>query len=195
MARPRTTSRDQTLERAMHAFWTNGYEATSMADLVAATGATRQSIYGDFDSKHGLYQACFALYREQIVAPALVPFEIAGPDLAAIARYFETQIKLAEVTGLPGPGCLVGNAMTEMAPSESEILKLVEEHNARLEASFTNALPRHLLSARKRDLAQFLVVAAQGLWAMSRVTNSADELRSRAATIVRLLEKELRDDG
>jgi len=178
----------------MHAFWANGFEATSMADLVEATGSTRQSIYSDFENKRGLYHACFSLYRERVVAPALIPFETAEPGLAAIEQYFETQISLAEATGLPGPGCLVGNAMTETAPDDSGIRLLVEEHNARLEASFAKALPRHMSTTQKQELAQFLVVAAQGLWAMSRVTASADKLRLRAATIVRLLEKELCDD-
>ncbi len=193
MARPRSTPRDETLEKAMHAFWVNGFEATSMADLVAATGSTRQSIYGDFDSKQGLYQACFALYRAQVVAPALVPFD-EEPGLHAITRYFETQISLAEATGLPGPGCLVGNAMTEKAPSDPAISCLVKDHNAHLEAAFSKALPEYLPAERKRKLAQYLVVAAQGLWAVSRVTDSVAELRSRANTIVRLLEKELQDD-
>lgn len=193
MARPRSTSRDQMLEGAMHAFWSNGFEATSMADLVTATGSTRQSIYGDFESKLGLYRACFALYRDQIVAPALTPLESDQTGTEAIARYFETQIALAESTGLPGPGCLVGNAMTEMAPTDPEIRRLVEEHDARLETAFSKALPKSLSAARRRELAQFIVVAAQGLWAVSRVTNSADALRSRASTIVSLLERELSD--
>lgn len=183
------------LERAMQAFWSNGFEATSMADLVAATGSTRQSIYGDFDSKRGLYRACFELYRRQVVEPALVPFGVSEPSLSAIAAYFETQISLAERAGLPGPGCLVGNAMTEMAPGDPQIMKLVEEHNARLETAFSRALPVSLSRERRQELAQFLVVAAQGLWAVSRVTSSADALRSRAATIVGLLEGELSHDA
>lgn len=166
-----------------------------MADLVAATRSTRQSIYGDFESKRGLYQACFAMYRDQVVAPALIPFDEEQPGIEAIARYFEAQISLAEATGLPGPGCLVGNAMTEMAPGDQEIRRLVEQHNARLEAAFSKALPKTLPTERKQDLAEFLVVAAQGLWAISRVTTSADSLRSRAATIVGMLEKELSDDA
>lgn len=190
MARPRSSTHDQMLERAMHAFWANGFEATSMADLVTATGSTRQSIYGDFESKLGLYHACFAMYREQVVAPALTSFEADQPGIEAIERYFETQIALAERTGLPGPGCLVGNAMTEMAPSDPQVMTLVEQHNARLEAAFSKALPERLPTGRRQELAEFLVVSAQGLWAISRVTSSADALRSRAATIVRMLEKE-----
>ncbi|MGI9452457.1 MAG: TetR/AcrR family transcriptional regulator, partial [Geminicoccaceae bacterium] len=39
------------LDRAMAAFWANGYEATSINDLVAATGINRGSIYAAFEDK------------------------------------------------------------------------------------------------------------------------------------------------
>ena len=181
------------LEKAMQAFWAKGYEGTSMADLVAATGSTRQSIYGDFASKHGLYRACFDFYRDQIVLPALEPFSESSSGLSALEAYFQIQISLAEAVGLPGPGCLVGNAMTESAPGDPDILQCVEDHNRRLEQAFARALPDTLEQGHRRELARFLVVAAQGLWAMSRVTPSADELRARAATIIRMVEREVHD--
>ncbi len=194
MPRPRSSPPKQVLDDAMRVFWANGYSATSMAELVAATGSTRQSIYGDFGSKHGLYLACFDTYRDLVVSPALAPFAEAKDGVEAIARYFEIQISLAEEVGLPGPGCLVGNAMTEIASSDSAVVERVRRHNAELEKAFAAALSEHLASERSVELARFLVLAAQGLWAMSRVTSSADELRMQAATILRLLEKDLQDD-
>ncbi|WP_298337293.1 TetR/AcrR family transcriptional regulator [uncultured Erythrobacter sp.] len=177
----------------MYAFWQYGFEATSMADLITATGSTRQSIYGDFGNKDGLYRACFDLYRDEIVQPAISPLVDAESGLDSIAEYFETQIARAEAMGLPGPGCLVGNAMTEMAPCDQEIGDLVKQHNDRLTAGFANALPGHLTAAKRQELADFFVIAAQGLWAVSRVTASADELRARVRTILRMIQKEIED--
>ena len=178
----------------MNAFWAHGFAATSMADLVEATGSTRQSIYGDFESKNGLYRACFDRYREQVVLPALAHFGDGGGS-TAIAAYFEAQISLAERVGLPGPGCLVGNAMTETAPGNDAVRKEVEAHNERLERAFASVLPPSWPDERRRELAQFLVVAAQGLWALSRVTPDAAGLRARAATIVQMIEREISGDS
>jgi TetR/AcrR family transcriptional repressor of nem operon len=177
----------------MHAFWRNGFEATSMADLVDATGSTRQSIYGDFGSKDGLYLACFQTYRDEVVLPALSLLSAEVGDMRSIAQYFETQIALAEMIGLPGPGCLVGNAMTETAPANTHVRELVEEHNHRLATAFAKALPEHLPHSKRSELADFLVVAAQGLWAISRVTSSSKELRARAKTVLRMIQKEIDD--
>ena len=192
MARPRTTSPCELVEKAMLAFWTNGYEGTSMADLVKATGSTRQTIYGDFQSKMGLYDACFGLYRDRVVDPALAPIDQhSGTD--AIAFYFETQIGLAETMGLPGPGCMVGNAMTQMAPKDDAIMAHVDAHNRHLEAAFARCLPSEWPKSRLTQWAQFLVLAAQGLWALSRVTAHAAILRQHAKTIVAIIEREAKN--
>lgn len=193
MPRPRAASQDDVLKSAMHAFWKRGFEATSMADLVAATGSTRQSIYSDFGNKDGLFRACFSLYRDEVVLPAIAPLNRSDSALEVIPEYFETQIARAEAMGMPGPGCLVGNAMTETAPNDEQIRKLVNAHNQRLAMAFASALPERLPEAKRSELAEFLVVAAQGLWAMSRVTSSADQLRARAKTIVRMIQKEIDD--
>ena len=50
------------LERAMLAFWARGYEATSINDLVEATGINRGSIYAAFDDKHGLFTQALQHY-------------------------------------------------------------------------------------------------------------------------------------
>jgi TetR/AcrR family transcriptional regulator, copper-responsive repressor len=43
------------LERARDVFWNNGYAATSLDDLAAATSLSRPSLYAAFGDKHALY--------------------------------------------------------------------------------------------------------------------------------------------
>ena len=57
------------LDKAMTLFWQHGYEATSLADLVEATGAKAPTLYAEFVNKEGLFRAVldqlhFALCRE-----------------------------------------------------------------------------------------------------------------------------------
>ena len=51
MARTREFDTDAAVARAMDVFWCKGYEATSIADLVEATGVQRGSLYAAFGSK------------------------------------------------------------------------------------------------------------------------------------------------
>ena len=55
MARPVEYNREEVVEKAMQTFWKKGYHATSMADLVEATGLNPGSIYAAFKSKENFF--------------------------------------------------------------------------------------------------------------------------------------------
>ena len=55
--RPKVFDRDAALDKAMKLFWQHGYEATSLADLVEATGAKAPTLYAEFTNKEGLFRA------------------------------------------------------------------------------------------------------------------------------------------
>jgi AcrR family transcriptional regulator len=61
--RPREFDREQGLAKAMHLFWSLGYDATSMADLRAGLGITQASLYAAFGSKEQLFREAGDLYR------------------------------------------------------------------------------------------------------------------------------------
>lgn len=48
MARQKAFDRAAVLEKAMAVFWLQGYEATSMQDLVESMGINRASLYATF---------------------------------------------------------------------------------------------------------------------------------------------------
>jgi AcrR family transcriptional regulator len=62
--RPRTFDESQVLEAARDTFWKNGYAATSLDELSAATGLNRPSLYAAFGDKHSLYLRTLADNRE-----------------------------------------------------------------------------------------------------------------------------------
>ena len=55
MGRPRGFDEQDAVAAATTVFRERGYAATSVDDLVAATGVHRGSLYGVFGSKHGLF--------------------------------------------------------------------------------------------------------------------------------------------
>jgi TetR/AcrR family transcriptional repressor of nem operon len=64
MARHREFDASAALDRATEAFWTKGYEATSLDDLCAATGLSRSSLYATFGSKRNLLLLAVDRYAE-----------------------------------------------------------------------------------------------------------------------------------
>jgi TetR/AcrR family transcriptional repressor of nem operon len=195
MPRPKQYDRKEVLARAMELFWAQGYYATSIDDLVAATGANRHGLYAEFGDKRGLYVAVMETYFENVVSPAFSRVEAKGAGLSDIRAYFDTQIGLAVAKGLPGPGCLVANTMTESGPHDATFAALVRRHLGRLDAGFRNAL-RNAFPGRRPgddvgDLARFLTIAAQGLWSVSRVTPEPGPLRAFVDNLLGPIEERL----
>ena len=191
---PRTSNmtRDEVVAASMQQFWRDGYHATSMEKLVASTGINRQAIYTGFGGKRALYLQCFSAYHTSIVEPALKGLSSSTANFQDIEQYFETQIALAERTGLPGQGCLVANAATETAPHDDLAAEEVSLHMKRLTTGFYQALGNaapDLPNEELEALAEFLASFAQGLWSLSRTVSDPSILRRQAKTAISLLKE------
>lgn len=113
MPRIEEFDRETVLEQAMKIFWKQGYNGTSMQELVDATGLNRSSIYNSFGSKLELYQATLKKYQKDtgtLFQRALIK---ATDPLDAIRRIFEGF--LPEMIGEHKTnGCFSMNCKAEM---------------------------------------------------------------------------------
>jgi AcrR family transcriptional regulator len=57
VGRTKQYDRSDLLERAVGLFRRHGFNGTSTADLVEALGVNRKSMYAEFGSKQGLFEA------------------------------------------------------------------------------------------------------------------------------------------
>ena len=65
MGRPRQYDPEIALDAAQMAFWSHGYAGTSVADLCAATGLKKGSLYQAFGDKHALFMQVLERYLTQ----------------------------------------------------------------------------------------------------------------------------------
>ena len=82
--RPREFDTDDVLEAAMQCFWSNGYESTSLADLVAATGLHKGSLYQAFGDKHSLFIRSLKRYLSDVRAQKTAMLAAAESPLAGV---------------------------------------------------------------------------------------------------------------
>jgi TetR/AcrR family transcriptional regulator, transcriptional repressor for nem operon len=166
----------------MERFWAHGYYATSIEQLVEATGVSRHGLYAEFGDKRGLFLAAMKVYIDEVVTPAFAPVESPGAGVGTIREYFAFQISLATKKGLPGPGCLFANTMVECGPHERAFGTLVSRHLARLHSGFCNALQANRRRPSRQNaidvdgLAGLITIGAQGLWSFSRVIRTPEPL-------------------
>ena len=79
MGRPRAFSESDVVASASAVFARRGFAATSVDDLVRATGVGRASLYGAFGSKDGLFQRCLGGALATL-GPGTAPDPTSAPD-------------------------------------------------------------------------------------------------------------------
>jgi TetR/AcrR family transcriptional repressor of nem operon len=190
VSRTREFDSDEVLDAALAAFWRKGYEATSLADLLAATGLSRQSLYNAFGDKHALYVASLRRYADVGVGRMSEALE-SGSVRAAVRKVFEG------VDLDPGceRGCFLVNATAELVPRDVEVSRLAASALARHERAFAQALRRgvregelHMSPRRIEQTARFLAGALQGLRLMVKVVPDSAALRDAMALTLRALD-------
>jgi AcrR family transcriptional regulator len=62
--RPRCFCEEAALDAAMRVFWEKGYEGASVADLTAAMGINRPSLYATFGGKDELFRRAMGRYTD-----------------------------------------------------------------------------------------------------------------------------------
>ncbi len=167
-------------------FWRKGYGATSLTQLMAATGLSKSSLYQAFGSKHELFERCMERYRASMVRTM--------DDMLAATRsgrgFIEALLMgIADETRGPGArrGCLVMNAASEFAGRDPAIAAAVARSTASFTAVFRRALDEAKSGGEIPDhkdtgvLAAYVLTNVAGLRTMVKSGASAQEVRAIAA--------------
>ena len=172
MARHREFDRDRALDDAMRLFWEKGYEATSIQDLVDATGVNRASLYGTFGGKRELFRS--ALERFRCADERNLKRQAAGvpPGLARIRDVFR---RAALETLAERRGCMVMNSVAEMSAVDADVCGLGKSSRRRIEEFFAACLEQAREKGELppgkdlRALARYLTNALFGLRMMAKM--------------------------
>jgi TetR/AcrR family transcriptional repressor of nem operon len=181
MARHKEFDRDEALHKAMEVFWSRGYEAASINDLVKHMGINRQSLYDTFGDKHALYLQALDRYREVEGRKMFELLERPGSVKKALRQLFQGIVEGSFCNG-QRRGCFMGNAMSELAGRCKETAAKTCSNMAAAEEAFYRALQRgkkegEIKGGRDlRAVARFLYGSLQGLQLMAKATRNRKTL-------------------
>ena len=162
MARPRQFDETQVIEKLMLVFWDKGYEATSMQDLVAASGLLKGSLYGAFGDKRAIYLTALKHYDRTRIQAGIDMLNGEGSARQKIARLFDGVIESTK-RGVFAGGCLLCNASLEKAVTDKQVKSEVKTTIRRLKLAIMEALRPHLDNEdQAASLAAFIVSAYFG---------------------------------
>ncbi len=194
MARPREFDEQAALQRAMQVFWQKGYEATSLADLLKATGLSKSSLYQTFIDKRSLFLAALEAYRQDRMGHLRASLNDRRPARQSIEVFFDDILVHATDEERPY-GCMSCNEAVELGPDDAEVRKLVAADFQAVEDLFADALQRGQRDgsirnqASSRALARFLTVNLQGLQVMARARVDASRLTDNVKVMLSTLDQ------
>jgi TetR/AcrR family transcriptional repressor of nem operon len=166
MARPKAFDPEEALTRAMDVFWTQGFEAASIAELTAAMGINKFSLYATFGDKRSLFLKALQHYRKTAVAEqfaCLAP----GCGLNGMHAFFNQF--LTAPAAFRVRGCLMVTSLVELAGRDREIDRAVREHFKWVERCFARTLREAQNAGELRtdinvnEKAQSLLALVQGV--------------------------------
>lgn len=177
MARSKAFDPHTALVKALEVFWRQGYEGTSMQDLVVHMGISRSSLYDTFGDKRALFLAVLAYYEKEIASQLLAPLHQPGPARKQIEEVFRLAIDMA-ITDRRRQGCLICNTAVELGDHDRDIAARVASNLARIEAAFASVLIHAYTTGeiktpyQPRALARYLTNSLIGLRVMAKVLPS-----------------------
>jgi AcrR family transcriptional regulator len=193
VARPREFDEAEVLLAARDRFWSTGYAATTLDDVVMATGLGKGSLYGAFGDKHQLFLRVFDEYCASVLDAVRRSLE--GPDSEAYERLRSHVRAVARSTAddTARRGCLLAKGTAELASQDEAVADRASQTIEDLEdvlATCIKQAQRHgdiKASADPHQLAGLLLAVLRGIEALGKAGQSRTSLASIAGAALAAL--------
>lgn len=151
--RPRQFDSDEVLDHLVDLFWEQGYEATSMSDIVEATGLNKSSLYNSFGSKEELFG--LAVDRYLMVRAATLQGVLQNGTSGLDDLFSFLSSGRQQLSGPMGTrGCLLVNSMTELGNRDESMTGMSADYRDLIRTCARAALDRAAASGEiSADLA------------------------------------------
>lgn len=180
--RPRAYDPDKAVASARETFWTQGFSATSLDDLSAATGMNRPSLYAAFGDKRALYLETLRRTKDGLLAATEAALAFPSDLKTNLDFYFARAIDAYMAGDGDARGCFViGTALTE-AVGDAEIKAILHETFHGLDSLLADRLQRAVeeselpANADTAALGYLLSAAVHGLAMRSRAGEPREAL-------------------
>ncbi|MEE8351050.1 MAG: TetR/AcrR family transcriptional regulator [Rhodospirillales bacterium] len=193
MARPREFDKTVALGQAMNVFWSRGYEATSLSDLLSAMELSKSSFYDTFGSKHDVFLATIEHYKKTISAQISGIADLDAPARKLIEGMFEKAAsRMTEKGGQRG--CYLNNCAVDVSLRDPEAAKLIHSGIAIMENTFLSLIERGQqegdIAAGKNalSLARYLTSSLNGIMVTGKFNPDRDVLSDIGKTSLMVLD-------
>jgi len=188
LGRPREFSCDKALDQALQVFWRKGYEGASMADLTAAMGITKPSLYAAFGNKEELFRKALDRYVD---GPGGYFQQALTKPTAREVVYTLLYEGADALTNPDTPGCLAVQGALCCGEAAQTIKQELMARRAAGEADLRQRFERAVsegdlpADADAADLARYISAVMQGMAVQAAGGVGRDQLRKIADLTMR----------
>ena len=174
MARPREFDIEEVLTTALDVFWAHGYDATSMSDLMEATGLAKGSLYKGYGDKKSLFVRALDSYLLRANAGLSEAAASSESGREALEKIFSGVIGMSTRVGLRR-GCFSVNSTIELAPHDADVRNRLRRNTRQKETAIAAAVRRGIVDGSlRRDLdpevtASYVTTVMNGLQVRSKL--------------------------
>ena len=194
MGRSKEFEENVVLRKAMELFLEQGYEGTSMSDLVEHMGIHKKSLYDTFGDKHSLFMRALDTFGEHMQAELMSKTLRAGTAKQSIKYFFDRVIEgIWDVEH--SFGCLFVNSSIELAPRDAEVREKAGKAFSQTEDFFAELIRKGQQEGEITDahdaeiLAEYLHNALLGIRVLIRNSTSKEKLYRIAEFSLSVLDK------
>lgn len=190
--RPRNFDIEAAVERAMGVFWSRGYHATAVPDLLRATKLSRGSLYAAFGDKHSLLLRTLDRYIADALTRMDSEFDSRREPVEGLRAYLSGYVD--RTTGANGRrGCLLVATAMEMAGQDAEVARRVTGFFQAMEARVADALSRAKAAGMLTEgvdpssAARILVCFVEGLRVVGKTAPTRSMSQAAADALLKAL--------
>ena len=133
---------DRTLEAAMRQFWKGGYAATSLQDLLAATGLGAGSFYNTLKSKKHLFLQTLRRYGDSEVAKRLEALTGEATAGAGLRAMYRVAFDALDDPDTPSRLCMMAGMVTPEVLADPDMRAIVEDGQVRFRTILVGLIER-----------------------------------------------------
>ena len=191
MARHKEYDEKEVLQKATELFKYQGYEKTSLQDLVSHMGIHRRSLYDTFGDKHTLFIKALEHYDHKMKKKMDIQVKNSSTVKDAIRSILEMAVYQDNEKSV---GCLTINSAVELTLHDQEVAEKIEQNFSKTEKIILELLLRGQESGeipKHHDiekLSQFIHNSFVGLRVLVKTTNDKNKLKNVIDTTLSILD-------
>jgi TetR/AcrR family transcriptional repressor of nem operon len=167
--------RNEVVDKSIALFWENGFNASSMKQVVQATGLKPGSLYLSFGNKEAIFREALESYAKKSIAQIRQTMDSAASVGEGICRILEKNIQEASKENYCS--CFLIKTQIELAAERNELYEYASAKLGEIEALYRSYLEKEFSEEVSRQRATSLMIHIFGVRTYGYQHGSAERMR------------------